>query len=187
MREAPVFSAIVILILALGIGASTALFSVVDAVLLRPLPFPQDESLVILYASNPDKSIPRFGVSYPDFRDWREQTRSFTDMALYATGSLVLQGHDGPERVGGLLVSRNFFDLLGVRACLGRLFGPEDERGESSTSLVLAYGYWQERFGGDPSVLGRTLEVNGRVRTVIGVVSLRRRSNPCPRRPWPAA
>ena len=170
LREAPGFAAIVIVTLALGLGASTALFSVVDAVLLRPLPFAQDESLVMLYASNPDKSIPRFGVSYPDYRDWREQTRSFTDLALFTGGSLVMQGPDGPERVGGMFVSRNFFDVLGVRPCLGRLFGPEDERGESSSSLLLGYGYWQDRFGGDRSILGRTLEVNGRVRTIVGVL-----------------
>jgi len=170
LREAPGFAAIVIVTLALGLGASTALFSVVDAVLLRPLPFAQDESLVMLYASNPDKSIPRFGVSYPDYRDWREQTRSFTDLALFTGGSLVMQGSDGPERVGGMFVSRNFFDVLDVRPCLGRLFGPEDERGESSSSLVLGYGYWQDRFGGDRSILGRTLEVNGRVRTIVGVL-----------------
>ena len=115
LREAPGFAAIVIVTLALGLGASTALFSVVDAVLLRPLPFAQDGSLVMLYASNPDKSIPRFGVSYPDYRDWREQTRSFTDLALFTGGSLVMQGPDGPERVGGMFVSRNFFDVLGVR------------------------------------------------------------------------
>ena len=170
LRDAPLFSSIVVVTLALGLGASTALFSVVDAVLLRPLPFSRDESLVMLYACNPDKSVPRFAVSYPDFRDWREQTHSFTDMSIYAVGSLVLQGTDGPERVGGLFVSRNFFDVLGVRPGLGRLFGPEDERGEASTSIVLAHGYWRERFGGDRSVLGRTLEVNGRVRTIIGVL-----------------
>jgi len=91
LRDAPGFAAIVIVTLALGLGASTALFSVVDAVLLRPLPFAQDDSLVMLYASNPDKSIPRFGVSHPDYRDWREQTRSFTDLALGATRSDVLR------------------------------------------------------------------------------------------------
>jgi predicted permease len=170
LRDAPGFSAIVILTLALGLGASTALFSVVNTVLLRPLPFADDERLAMLYASNPDKSIPRFGVSYPDFRDWQEQTHSFIDMAFYTGGSLVLQAPDGPERVGGLFVSRNFFDVLGVRPALGRLFGPEDERGESSSSLVLGYGTWLDRFGGDRAVLGRTLEVNGRMRTIVGVL-----------------
>ncbi len=170
LRRAPGFALIVMLTLALGLGASTALFSVVDAVLVRPLPLDRDGDLVMLYATNPDKSIPRFGVSYPDFRDWREQTRSFSDMALFSVGSMVIQSPDGPERVGGLFVSRNIFDVLGVRPILGRLFGPEDERGESSTSIVLAYGYWQERFGGARSVLGRTLQVNGRVRTIIGVL-----------------
>src|SRR5215470_3793852 len=146
LRGAPGFALIVMLTLALGLGASTALFSVVNAVLLRPLPVDRDDQLVMLYATNPDKSIPRFGVSYPDFRDWREQTRSFSDMALFSVGSMVIQSSDGPERVGGLFVSRNMFDVLGVRPILGRLFGPEDERGESSTSIVLTYGYWQERF-----------------------------------------
>src|SRR5262249_5267525 len=118
LRDAPGFALIVMLTLALGLGASTALFSVVNAVLLRPLPLDRDDQLVMLYATNPDKSIPRFGVSYPDYRDWREQTRSFSDMALFSVGSMVIQSPDGPERVGGLFVSRNMFDVLGVRPVL---------------------------------------------------------------------
>jgi putative ABC transport system permease protein len=170
LRLQPGFSIVVALTLAMGIGASTALFSVINAVMLRPLPFVDDRALVMLNACNPDRTQIRFGTSWPDFRDWREQTRSFAGMSLFTPGSMVLQSPEGPDRVGGLFVESNFFDLLGIKPALGRLFGPDDARGESSASVVLSYGYWQERFGGERSVLGRTIEVNGRPRTIIGVL-----------------
>src|SRR5258708_26722447 len=109
------FTAIVTLTIALGIGAAATIFSVVDAVLLRPLPFADGNRLVSLWATNPDRSVSRFGVSYPDFTDWGARTHSFAGMALYKAISSTLVGADGPENVGGISVSRNFLDVLGVQ------------------------------------------------------------------------
>ncbi|HKW48100.1 MAG TPA: ABC transporter permease [Gemmatimonadaceae bacterium] len=170
IRRFPVFAAIVVLTIALGIGATTAIFSAVDAVVLRPLPFADGDRIVSLWGTNPDKSIPRFGVSYPDFRDWKARTRSFDDMALYVARVTTMISSDGPESVASLNVSSNFLKLLGIKPMLGRGFGSDDERGESSNSVILSHGFWQRRFAGDPSVIGRTVSVSGRPRTIIGVL-----------------
>ena len=140
-----------------------------DAALLRPLPFPRDQELVSLWATNPDKSIPRFGVSYADFLDWQARTRSFRGMSVYATSLTSLNGPDGPESVSLLSVSPNFLSVLGVSPEIGRFFDPT-ERGEASNAVVLSYGYWHRRFGGRPAVLGEQYSINGRLRTVIGVL-----------------
>ncbi len=168
-RSAPVITAIIVLTVALGIGANTAIFSIVDAVLIRPLPFPRDQELVSLWATNPDKSIPRFGVSYADFLDWQARTRSYRGMAVYATSLTSLNGPDGPESVSLLSVSPNFLAILGITPAIGRFFDPA-ERGEASNALVLSFGYWHRRFGARPSVLGEEYSINGRLRTVVGVL-----------------
>src|SRR6185437_14452586 len=138
-RSSPLFTTIVVLTIALGIGANTAIFSVVDAVLLRPLPFADGARIVSLWDTNPDKSVPRFGVSMPDFRDWQARTHSFSDMALYAGGLTSIAGRDGPESATSLAVTPNFLDVLGVHPMLGRAFGAQ-------------------------------LSINGRLRTVVGVL-----------------
>ena len=168
-RSSPLVTAVIILTIALGIGANTAIFSVVDAVLLRPLPFPRDHELVSLWATNPDKSIPRFGVSYADFRDWEARTKSFRGMALYASSLTSLNGPDGPESVASLAVTPNFFGVIGITPEIGRFFNA-NERGEASNAVVLSYGYWKRRFGGRRSVLNEQYSINGRLRTVIGVL-----------------
>ena len=170
VRRAPFFSAVVMLTIALGIGATTAIFSAVDAVALRPLPFASGDRIVSLWATNPDKSVPRFGVSYPDFRDWRTRTRSFEGMALYTAGVSTLLSRDGPESVAILHVDANFLDVLGITPLVGRGFGPDDARGEASNTVILSYGYWQRRFAGDRSVVGRLVTVAGRPRTIIGIL-----------------
>ena len=170
LRRFPLFATIVTVTIALGIGANTAIFSVISAVMLRPLPFADGERLVSLWATNPDKTVPRFGVSYADFRDWAVRTRSFSDMTLYRSGITTVAGPAGPESVAGMFVMRNFFHVLGIRPELGRMFGSDDERGEASGTVIVSYGYWQRRFGGERSIIGRTLSVNGRMRTVIGVL-----------------
>ena len=169
-RRFPLFAAIVALTIAVGVGATTAIFSAVHAVLLEPLPFAHGDRVVSLWDTNPDKSIPRFGVSYPDFRDWKERTRSFDDMALYTASNTTLIGPEGPENVACLFVTSNFLGVLGVSPTIGRGFGAGDERGESSTSVLLSYGYWRRRFGGNLSALGRTVTVAGRPRTIVGVL-----------------
>jgi len=168
-RSSPVVTAIIVLTIALGIGANTAIFSIVDAVLIRPLPFPRDRELVSLWATNPDKSIPRFGVSFADFLDWQARTRSFRGMALYATALTSLNGPDGPESVSLLSVSPNFLSVLGIAPAIGRSF-EAGERGEASNAVILSNGYWRRRFGARASVIGEQYSINGRLRTVIGVL-----------------
>lgn len=170
MRRFPGFAGIVIVTLAIAIGASTSIFSVVNAVLLQPLPFPRPNDLVSLYAQNPDKSQPRFSVSYADYLDWKRDTRSFTDIAVFASSAPTLLGGAEPERLSGLVVTSNFFDILGAKAAVGRLFGPEDADGESSEAIVLGDGFWRRRFAADRAIVGTRIQMGGRARTVIGVL-----------------
>ena len=169
-RAYPLFTTIVVLTIALGIGANTAIFSVVDAVLLRPLPFAEGSRIVSLWDTNPDKTVPRFGVSMPDFRDWHDRTHSFSEMALYATGLTSIAGRDGPESATSLMVSPNFLDVLGVHPMLGRSFASDDARGETSNAVLITFGFYQRHFGGKQSALGAQLSINGRSRTVVGVL-----------------
>jgi putative ABC transport system permease protein len=168
----PGFTLIAILTLALGIGANTAIFSVVNAVLLRPLPYQDTEHLAMLWTNNPRQGIHEEGTSYPTFLDWRAQSQFFTEMAICSRGNpVVLSGVDEPERVMGEYVSANLFPLLGVKPALGRAFTPDDEQRRERV-VVLSYRLWQRRFGAAPDVVGRSLEINGQNRQVIGVMPM---------------
>jgi putative ABC transport system permease protein len=170
-RRFPAFTAIVVLTLAISIGANTAIFSVVDAALLRPLPFPRGDDLVLLYAQNPDKSVTRFSVSYADYVDWRKQTHSFTDIAAYQLSSMTFAQGGDVQRLAGFAATSNFFDVLGARAALGRLFHDGDPEAETANEIVLTHGFWQRQFASDSSIIGRSLTVGPSVRKVIGVLS----------------
>jgi putative ABC transport system permease protein len=143
----------------------------VNAVLLQPLPFPEPDALVRVYSQNPDRSVPRFSVSYADFLDWQRETNSFAGMAVFAGTAPTLIGDGEPERIAGLAVSNNFFQVLGARASRGRLFGPADGEGESSDAIILTDGFWRRRFAADPNIVGKRIEMTGRSRVVIGVLS----------------
>jgi putative ABC transport system permease protein len=170
--KSPGFTFVVALTLALGIGANTAIFSVIEAVMLRPLPYQDSERLCMLWKSVPARNIEWDWTSYPAIRDWREQSKSFEDMAviLRPDGSEVtLQSDTGPERIQGSKVSGNFFEMLGVRPLLGRTFS-DDEARRGNDVVVLSYGFWQRRFGGDGAALGHSLQLDNRSATVIGVM-----------------
>src|SRR5215475_2528545 len=170
--KSPGFTFVAALTLALGIGANTAIFSVVEAVMLRPLPYRNSERLCVLWKSVPARNIEWDWTSYPTIRDWHEQSKSFEDMAviLRPDGSeVILQSDTGPERIQGSKVSGNFFEMLGVRPLLGRTF-TDDEARRGDDVVVLSYGFWQRRFGGDGAALGRTLQLDNRITTVIGVM-----------------
>jgi putative ABC transport system permease protein len=170
--KSPGFTLVAVLTLALGIGANTAIFSVIEGVLLRPLPYQNSERLCVLWKSVPARNIEWDWTSYPTIRDWREGSRSFEDMAviLLPDGSWVTwQSDAGIERIQGSKVSGNFFEMLGVRPLLGRTFS-DDEARRGDDVIVLSYGFWQRRFGGDGAVLGRTLQLNNRSATIIGVM-----------------
>jgi putative ABC transport system permease protein len=170
--KSPGFTLVASLTLALGIGANTAIFSVIEAVLLRPLPYRNSERLCMLWKSVPARNIEWDWTSYPTIRDWREQSKSFEDMAviLRPDGSeVILQSDAGPERIQGSKVSGNFFEMLGVRPLLGRTFS-DDEARRGDDVVVLSYGFWQRRFGGDGAALGRALQLDNRSATVIGIM-----------------
>jgi putative ABC transport system permease protein len=171
LRKAPGFTALVVLTLALGIGANTAIFSVVNALLLRPLPYQEPDRLVRLYETFPLASGEGQGsVSVPNFLDWREQTRTFDGLAAYSDGDVNLQGVDRPERLSSVTATANLFSLLGARPRLGRTFVPTDDEPGAPPVVVLSEGLWEQRFGGDPGVLGETILLDGQAHTVVGVM-----------------
>jgi putative ABC transport system permease protein len=167
LLKSPGFALTAILTLALGIGANTAIFTVVNSVLLRPLPYQQPDRLVIL--SERTDQFESGSVAYQNFTDWRDQSRSFDGMALFRNRDYTLTGERGPEHIHGREVSAGFFHLLGVPLTLGRDFTPDDDHEGSAPTIILTYGLWQRRFGGSPDVLGKILRINDRGYTVIGV------------------
>ncbi len=168
LRNSPAFSAVAILTLALGIGANTAMFSVVDSVLLRPLPYQDSNRLVVVWEKPPrgDRNV----ASAANFLDWREQNRVFTNLVALSMGSFNLSAKDAAERVDGLRVSWDYFDVLGARPMLGRSFIAEDDRPGAARVAVISHALWQRKFGGDPQVIGRAQTVDGGKCSIIGVM-----------------
>jgi len=169
LRKNPGFAVAAICTLALGIGANTALFSVVNAVLLNPLPYPDASRLVVVWEQNASHGFFRNVVSAANFRDWKRQNHVFSDMAALFDGTFDLSGVGEPVEVRGELVSGNFLAVLGVRPALGRGFTPEDDH-PGSRVVLLSHALWIERFGGDPSLIGRQIAINRAQFTVIGVL-----------------
>jgi len=167
--ERPGFAVVAALTIALGVGGTTAMFGVVDAVLLRPLPYAEPDRLVMLWTRTP--GAPQAAASWPEFVDWREQNHSFEDMAAWRGQSVNLTGGAEPERVIGAFVSDRFFPLLGAHAVLGRTFTAEETDPASARPVVvLGHGLWRRRFGSDRGILGRSLILNGQSHTVVGVL-----------------
>jgi len=166
----PGFTAVAVLTLALGIGANTAIFSVLNGVLLSPLPYNQPDRLVMLFESLPD--APQIMVSYPDYLDWRARTRSFDDIAIFngfdSFNATTRRGD--PERIHGGLASGNLFAVLGVGPAAGRLFGPADDQPGAPAVVVITDKLWQRRFAGDPKAIGTQLALDGTSYTIIGVL-----------------
>jgi putative ABC transport system permease protein len=169
LARSPGFTAAAVLTLALGIGANTAMFSLVDAVLLRPLPYPEPERLVRVRAVNPEKGQDA-NLNPLDFADYRRQARSFTDLAAMATPTFSLTGGGEPERVRGALVSSNFFRAFGARPALGRDFQPRDEQPDAEPVVILSERLWQRRYNSDPGILGKTIVLDDAPVTVVAVL-----------------
>jgi predicted permease len=172
LRKSPVFAAAVVLTLAIGVGVNTAVFSVVNAIILRPLPVRDGERLVVIASQNTSNRTLR-GMSFPDVEDYRAATGDvFEDIAGYSVGFLGLAPQGGrPERVLVTWITGNYFPLLDVAPVLGRLIRPDEGgRGRADAVVVLGYSTWQRRFGGDPTVVGRIVSVNGQPCTIVGVV-----------------
>jgi putative ABC transport system permease protein len=170
LRKRPGFTAIALITLALGIGANAAIFSVVNAVLLRPLQFRDPERLVILWEDASYVGFPRNTPAPANYVDWKTQTQSFEDMAATHESSLNLTGDGEPERVATRRVTYNFFSVLGVQPFIGRGFLSEEDRRQANKVVVLSYPLWQSRYGGDRNILNRTILLNGEAHTVVGVM-----------------
>ena len=170
LRRAPGFAALAITILATGIGASTVMYSLVQSVLLRELPFQEPERLVWMYNTRAERD--RAPLSVPDLEDYRQEASSLTGLAVFTNWTTNLTGIGTPERLDGVRVSGNFFELLGTSAALGRTLQPDDETRERRVA-VLTHGLWQRRFGGDPAFVGKDISLNGATYTVVGVLDRR--------------
>nr|MBA3318217.1 ABC transporter permease [Gemmatimonadales bacterium] len=169
LGRSPVFTAIAVLTLGLGIGANTAIFSVVNAVLLRPLPYEDPARLVRIEEVRPDGSPNT--VSYPNFIDWHKEAGAFQSLALFRNLDFNLAGDAEPVRVAGALVSADFFRTLGIAPVLGRYFAEGEDRPGADGVAVISHGLWQRHFGGERDVVGRSLALDGRSLTVIGVAA----------------
>jgi putative ABC transport system permease protein len=165
------FTAVAVIALGLGIGANTAIFSLVNGVLLRPLPFPDAERIISIEGKNPAAGISQSNISFLDFTDWSQQTDLFASAAAYWTGEAHL-GADGaePERVPRAGVTTGFFSVLGVHPVLGRTFVPEDDKGWPQTVAIISHGLWKRRFGSDPAIVGKQVQMSSRPLTIIGVM-----------------
>jgi predicted permease len=168
LRRSPGFAIIAVLTLTLGIGANTALFSVVNGVLLNPLPFPQSDRLVHMYESK--INFEKGSITYPNFLDWQRGSRSFTGMAAHRQDNFTLTGTGEAERVPGEMISAGFFSVLGVKPFAGRWFTPEeDQRGARPVALI-SEGFWERKLGSAPDAVGRTLNLDGTAHTIVGIV-----------------
>ncbi|HLM55388.1 MAG TPA: ABC transporter permease [Pyrinomonadaceae bacterium] len=168
LRASKGFTAVAVAALALGIGANAAIFSVVNAVLLRPLPYDRPEQLVWMYEDSPD--VRNRSISYPNFLDWRARSRSFSAMSATRGWFLTLTGMGEPESVTAGMVSAEYFDVMGTRPALGRGFLAEEDRPGGPRVVVLGHGFWQRRFAGDPGAVGRTVMLDEQPFTIVGVM-----------------
>ena len=166
--------------LAVGIGLNTVIFSIVNGVLLRPLPYPDPDRLLTVLQTNPDwieSSNPslrgmwdRFPVSYPVYLDWRQMSTSFEDLGIYVPSTFAMEGGDHPELLNGVEITSGVLGALGVAPAFGRSFRPEDDEVGSERLAILSHGLWQRRFGGDRSILGQVIFLNDELYTVTGVM-----------------
>jgi putative ABC transport system permease protein len=166
----PVFTLTVLLALAAGIGANSAIFSVVNSVLLRPLPYGEPGRLYFIWASNPGLNRPQAGISPQDLLDLQKPTTSFTQVAGMFNYAATQTREGEPQRIMITLVSPNYFETLGVRPLVGRDFEPKEGTLGNNNVVILANGFWRRRYGGDPAVVGKTTMLDGELHTIVGVL-----------------
>jgi len=170
LRHPPTFTVIAVATLALGIGVTSALFSVVDGVLLKPLPYADADELVVLWESRPEDGLEEAGVSFPNVGDWQQQALSLAGLGAFQFAPFDLTAVDEPERIWGLRVDPSLLATLGVEPLLGRLPKPQEGRPGADPVTVLSHGLWQRRFGGDPGITGTTLQLDQTSHTIVGVM-----------------
>jgi predicted permease len=169
LRRSPGFAIVAILTIALGIGATSAIFSVINAVALKPLPYPNSERLVFITSQFPGLGFDKFWISPPEYMELRERSKSFSDVAAYRSSAVNVSEGTRPERVNSIFVTANMFDVLGVRPRIGRPFTAEEDLPNADPVVVISDGLWRRSFGGDPSIVGKQIEIQGRKRLVVGV------------------
>jgi len=166
----PGFTIIAVVTLALGIGANTAIFSAIYALLLKPLPWPELDRVVAIWDKSPSRGYEHNEVTMANYLDWQAQNQSFEQLALYNWWNVNLSGGDIPERVQGFTVTANYLDTLGVKPIMGRNFSPEENQPGKNKVAIISYNLWQRHFGGDPNILNKTITTNGLAITIVGVL-----------------
>ena len=166
----PGFTAIAIVTLALGIGANTAMFSVINGVLLRPLPYQQPERIVTIWEESPERGMEQLPVSFANLQEWVSQNNSFDQIAAYTFANLNLTGNGEPARLLAVRASANLFPLVGASPMLGRTFLTEEDKEGGNRVVVLSHALWQSRFGSNRGILGQILTINNQTYTVVGVM-----------------
>ena len=170
VRKSPGYTAVIVVALALGIGANTAIFSVADAFLLKPIPFLDTDRLVVVLERQANAGDAWTSVANANFFDWKSQSQSFEQMAAYDWADVNITGSDHPEQVQGFLVTANFFDTLAVKPAMGRTFLPEEDQRGHGQVVVLSHGLWERRFGSDPDLIGKTVSLNSKKCAVAGIM-----------------
>src|SRR5882724_8951299 len=155
LRKSPLFTLAIVLTVALGIGANTAIFSVVNAVMLRPLPYEQPDRLVWIAEKNDKLNLPTFAASVLNYLSWKEQSRAFDRLAAFGFTSFNLTGDGDPEQFTGGNITPSLFPLLGLEPLLGRSFRDDEDRPSAAKVVMISEGLWKRRFGGDPAIVGR--------------------------------
>src|SRR6266700_3319240 len=173
LGRAPLFTAITLITLAAGIGGNTVVFSVLEGVLLKPLPYPKPDEMIGVWLTAPGIQLKEFELSPSDYFIFREQNRTLQDIGLYAGDSVSVTGVAEPEQVPALRVTDGTLPLLGIPPMLGRTFTKQDDSPGAPETVMLTYGYWRRKFGGDASVVGRNISVDGKSRQIIGVLPQR--------------
>lgn len=169
--KSPGFTAVAVLIVALGIGAATTMFSVVNTLVLRPIAVPEPERLVAVYETNLARNVPWFSCSYANYADWRDRAQSWQSLAAVGGSAMNLTGGGEPEFIYGVTLTANFLRTLGQAPALGRDFLEEEDRPGRNQVAIISHGFWQRRFGGRPEAVGGTLTINGTSHTVVGVMA----------------
>ncbi len=170
LLKSPGVACVALLAIALGVGANTTIFSVVNSVLLRPLPFAAPDKLVKVWTTDARRGRNDLPVSYPNFTDWRTESQTFEAMTAYSEASATLSGEEVPEQLKGVAVTADMFPVLGVRPLVGRPFSAEEEKPGAAPVVVISHGLWQRRFGADPKVVGQQVTLDGRSTTIVGVM-----------------
>lgn len=168
--RSPGFAAIIVIMLALGIGANTTVFSFVYGMLLKPLGYPDEDRLTYVCGAKPAMDWQRSSISIPDYVEWRDQNTSFVDMGVFRSSSRTISGDDRPQRVSLIMASASLLPVLGVEPLLGRAFNQEEDRPGATPVTLLSEAFWQRRFGADPDIVGRSILLDGTATTVLGVL-----------------